>query len=57
MVKIISKEKKHKKAKWLFDEDLQIAEEKREVKGQGERENYTQLNAESQRIGRSDKAF
>ena len=44
-----------KKAKCLFEEDLQIAEEKREVKGQGDRENYTQLNAESQRIGRSDK--
>ena len=55
IIKTIAKEKKHKKAKCLFEEDLQIPEEKREVKGQGERENYTQLNAESQRIGRSDK--
>ena len=37
---------KLKKAKWLSEEDLQIAEERREVKGKGERERYTQLNAE-----------
>ena len=55
IIKTIAKEKKHKKAKCLFEEDLQIPEERREVKGQGERENYIQLNAESQRIGRSDK--
>ena len=40
------KEKKHKVAKWLCEEALQIAEKRREVKGKGERERYTQLNAE-----------
>ena len=42
--------KKIQKAKWLSEEALQIAEEKREVKGKGERKRYTQLNAEFQRI-------
>jgi len=51
----ISKEKKCKKAKWLSEEALQIAEKRREVKGKGEREQYTQLNAEFQRIARRDK--
>ena len=41
--------------KWLSEEALQIAEERREVKGRGERERYTQLNAEFQRIARRDK--
>ena len=48
------KEKKCKKAKWL-SEALQIAEERRKVKGQEERERYIQLNAEFQRIARRDK--
>ena len=48
--KAIPKKKKCKKAKWLSEEALQIAEERREVKGKGEREKYTQLNAEFQRI-------
>ena len=43
------------KAKWLSEEDLQIAEERREVKGKGERERYTHLNVEFQIIGRTDK--
>ena len=55
MIKIISKKKKHKKAKWLSEEALQIAEERREVKGKGEKERYTHLNAEFQRIARRDK--
>ena len=52
---IISKKKKCKKAKWLSEEALQIAEERREMKSKGERERYTQLNAEFQRITRRDK--
>ena len=51
----IPKKKKCKKAKWLSDEALQIAEEKREVKSKGERERYTQPNAKFQRIARGDK--
>ena len=46
MTKTIPKKKKYKKAKWLSEEVLQIAEERREVEGKGERERYTQLNAE-----------
>ena len=53
MIKIIPKEKK--KAKGLFEEALQIAEKRREVKGKGERERYTQLDAEFQRKARKDK--
>ncbi|KAF7254362.1 Dynein heavy chain 6, axonemal [Varanus komodoensis] len=53
--KTIPKKKKCKKAKWLSEEDLQIAKERREAKGKGERERYTQLNAEFQRIARRDK--
>ena len=52
VAKTISKEKKWKKAKWLYKEALQIAEERREVKGKGEMERYTQLNAEFQRLAR-----
>ena len=52
--KTIPKKKKSKKAKWLSEEVLQIAEERREVKGKGERERYSQLNAEYQRIARRD---
>ena len=44
-----------KKVKWLSEEVLYIAEERREMKGKGERERYTQLNAEFQRIARRDK--
>ena len=48
-------EKEIKKAKWLFEEALQIAEKKTEAKGKGEKERYTHLNAECQRIARRDK--
>ena len=51
----VTKKKKCKKAKELSEEVLQIAEKGREVKGKGERERYTQLNAEFQRITRRDK--
>ena len=47
--------KKKKKAKWLSEEALQIAEKRREVKSKGEKERYTHLNAEFQRIARRDK--
>ena len=58
VTKTIPKKKKQKKAKQLSEEALQIAEERREVKGKGERENYTQLNAEFQRKAwRDKKAF
>ena len=53
--KTIPKKKKCKKTKWLSEEDLQIAEERREVKSKGERKRYTQLNAEFQRTARKDK--
>ena len=53
-IKIIPKEKKCKKAKWLFEEALQIAEKRREAKGKGEKERYTHLNAEFQRIARRE---
>ena len=46
VTKTIPKKKKCKKAKWLSEEALQIAEERREAKGKGERERYTQLNAD-----------
>ena len=49
MTKTTPKEKKCKKATWLSEEGLQIANERRQVKGKGERERYTQLNAEFQR--------
>ena len=55
---MIPKEKKSKKAKWLSEEALQIAQKRREAKGKGEMERYTHLNAEFQRIaGRDKKAF
>ena len=54
-VKTISKKKKCKKAKWLSEEALQIAVKRREVKSKGEKERYTHLNAEFQRIARRDK--
>ena len=55
VTKTIPKKKKCKKAKWLSKEALQIAEERREAKGKGERERYTQPNAEFLRIARRDK--
>ena len=53
--KTILKKKKCKKAKWLSEEALQIAEKRREAKGKGEKERYTHLNAAFQRIARRDK--
>ena len=54
-IKTIPKEKKCKKAKWWSEEALQIAVNRREVKGKGEKERYTHLNSEFQRIARRDK--
>ena len=55
VIKTIPKKKKCKKAKWLFEEALQVAEKRREAKGKGEKERYANLNAEIQRIARRDK--
>ena len=55
MTNTIPKIKKFNKAKWLSEENLQRAEKRREVKGKGERERYTQLKAEFHRIARRDK--
>ena len=55
VIKTISKKKKSKKAKWLSEEGLQIAVKRREAKGKGEKERYTHLNAEFQRIAGTDK--
>ena len=55
VIETIPKKKKCKKAKWLSEEALQIAEEKREVKGKREKERYIHQNAEFQRIARRDK--
>ena len=55
VIKTIPKKKKSKKANWLSEEALQIAMKRREVKGKGEKERYTHLNAEFQRIARRDK--
>ena len=55
VIKTIPKKKKCKKAKWLSEEALQIAEKRREAKGKGGRERYTHLNAKFQRIARRDK--
>ena len=54
-IKTIPKKKKCKKAKWLSEEALVIADKKRESKGKGEKESYTHLNAEFQRIARRDR--
>jgi len=54
-IKTIPKKKKCKKAKWLSEETLQIAVKRREEKSKGEKERYTHLNAEFQRIARRDK--
>ena len=55
VIKTIPKKKKCKRAKWLFDEVLQIAEKIRTAKTKGEKERYIHLNAEFQRIARRDK--
>ena len=55
VTKIIQKEKEIKKAKWLSEEALQIAVNRREAKDKGQKERYTHLNAEFQRIARRDK--
>ena len=55
VIKTIPKKKKCKKAKWLSDKALQIAEKRRDAKGKGEKERYTHLNTEFQRIARRDK--
>ena len=54
-IKTITKEKKCKKAKWLSEEALQIAEKRKEVKGKGEKERYIHLNVEFKRIAMRDK--
>ena len=55
MIKTIPKKKKYKRAKWLSEEALQIVEKRKEAKGKGEKERYTHLNAEFQRIAQRDK--
>ena len=55
VIKTFPKKKKCKKAKWLSEESLHITENRREAKGKGEKERYTHLNAEFQRIARRDK--
>ena len=57
VIKTIPKKKKCKKAKWLSEEALQIAEKRREAKGKGEKKNYTHLNAEFQRIPRKPSSL
>ena len=54
-IKTIPKKKKGKKAKWLSEEALQIAVKRREVKSKGEKERYSHLTADFQRIARRDK--
>ena len=54
-IKTIPKKKKCRKAKWLSEDALQIAIKRREVKSKGEKERYTHLNAEFQRIARRGK--
>ena len=55
VIKTIPKKKKHKKAKWLSDKALQIAQKRGEAESKGEKKRYTHLNAEFQRIARRDK--
>ena len=55
VVKTIPKKKKYKKAKWLSEETLQIAEKRREAKDKGEKERYIHLNAEFQRLARREE--
>ena len=56
-IKIVPNKNKYKKAKWLSEEDLQISVKRREVKGKGEKERYTHLNADFQIAKRDKKAF
>ena len=55
VIKTTPKKKKYKNGKWLSEEALQIAEKRRDVKGKGEKERYSYLNAEFQRVTRRDK--
>ena len=55
VIKAIPKKQKYKKAKWLSEEVLQISEKRRQMKGKVEKERYTHLNEEFQRIARRDK--
>ena len=55
VIKANPKKKKCKKAKWLSEEALQIAKKRREPKGKGEKERYTQLNSEFRRMARRNK--
>ena len=55
VIKNIPKKKKCKKAKWLYEKALQIVEKTREAKGKGEKQRYTHVNAEFQKIVRRDK--
>ena len=55
VIKATPKKKKCEKAKWLSEEALQIAEKRREAKGKGEKERYTHVNAEFQRLAKRDK--
>ena len=55
VIKTIPKKEKSNKTKWLSEEALQMAEKRRKVKGKGEKERHTHLNAEFQRIARRDK--
>ena len=55
VIKTICKKKKWKRAKWLSEKALQIAKKRREAKGKGEKERYTYLNAEIQRLAKTDK--
>ena len=57
VINTITRKKKFKKAKWLSGEALQIPEKRREEKGKGEKEGYTDVNAEFQRIARRDKSL
>ena len=54
-IKKITKKNKRKKAKWLYEQTLQIAGKRKEVKRKGDKERYTNLNAEFQRVARRDK--
>ena len=55
VIKTFPKKKKCKRAKWLSEEALQIAEKRRDANGKGEKERYTHLNAEFQRVARKHK--
>ena len=55
VIKTIPKKNKYKKAKWLSEEALQIVERRKDMKGKGEKERYTHLNAEFERTARKDK--